>query len=129
MQANDDEENANQVLRSVAMAFSTLKTKMGEYLDLTATTATNELIDMNEPLVLGLRMPSNYNVSTVDTLAAAAHQYVVSIAVGDWFTITNKSDAKEYSALADVSLQIIAEAVNKRSRPVREQKPADKTQS
>lgn len=111
------------------MAFSTLKTKMGEYLDLTATTATNELIDMNEPLVLGLRMPSNYNVSTVDTLAAAAHQYVVSIAVGDWFTITNKSDAKEYSALADVSLQIIAEAVNKRSRPVREQKPADKTQS
>ena len=51
--------------------------------------------------------------------AAAAHQYVVSMAVADWFTITHKTDAPEYSSLAEVSLQIISEAVNKRSRPKR----------
>lgn len=119
MQANDDEENANQVLRSISMAFSNLKTKLGEYLDLSRTTATNELIASDERLSLALKMPSNYNSSTVDTLVAAAHQYIVSMAVADWFTITHKTDAPEYSALADVSLQIISEAVNKRSRPRR----------
>ena len=62
-------------------------------------------------------MPSNYNSSTVDTLAAAAHQYVVSMAVADWFTITHKTDAPEYSSLAEVSLRIISEAVNKRTAP------------
>ena len=53
-------------------------------------------------------MPSNYNLSTIDTLAEAAHQYVVSMAVADWFTITNKGDAKEYSAMAESSLRIIS---------------------
>ncbi|MDE6142680.1 MAG: hypothetical protein K2F94_01235, partial [Muribaculaceae bacterium] len=75
MQANDDEENANQVLRSVSMAFSNLKTKLGEYLDLVSTTANNELVDVDAPLRLGLMMPSNYNLSTIDTIAAASHQY------------------------------------------------------
>ena len=55
MQANDDEENANQVLRSISMAFSNLKTKLGEYLDLARTTATNELIASDEELHLGLK--------------------------------------------------------------------------
>ncbi|MDE6399460.1 MAG: hypothetical protein K2J49_01505 [Muribaculaceae bacterium] len=120
MQANDDEENANQVLRSVSMAFSNLKTKLGEYLDLVSTTANNELVDVDAPLRLGLMMPSNYNLSTIDTIAAASHQYIVSMAVADWFTITNKTDSPEYKTLAEVSLQIISEAVNKRTRPVRQ---------
>ena len=120
MQANDDEENANQVLRSVSMAFSNLKTKLGEYLDLVSTTANNQLVDVDAPLRLGLMMPSNYNLSTIDTIAAASHQYIVSMAVADWFTITNKTDSPEYKTLAEVSLQIISEAVNKRTRPVRQ---------
>ena len=130
MQANDDEDNANQILRSISMAFANLKTRLGEYLDLKITSASNELITETENFTLGLRMPSNYNVSTVGTLAEAAHQYIVSMAVADWFTITNKSDAKDYSTLADVSLGIIAEAASKRSRPLRpDEKPANTTQS
>ena len=117
MQANDDEDNANQVLRSVSMAFNNLKVRLGEYLDLRATTASNELIKRNANLNLGLHMPANYNLATVATLAAAAHQYIVSVAVADWFTITNKTDAKEYASLAESSLAVIAEAANKRVRP------------
>lgn len=119
MQANDDEENANQVLRSVTMAFSNLKTKLGEYLDLDKSLAVNDLLSRDAPLGLALKMPSNYNLATVDTIAAAAHQYIVSMAVADWFTITHKVDSQEYKALAEVSLEIISEAVNRRSRPVR----------
>lgn len=119
MQANDDDENANQILRSISMAFSNLKNKLGEYLDLSGLTATNELLESDTPLILPLRMPSNYNPSTVTTIASAAHQYIVSVAVKDWFTITHKVDAVEYSSLADVSLSVISEAVSKRSRPIR----------
>lgn len=119
MQANDDEESANQVLRSVAMAFSNLKMKLGEYLDLNHTTADNTLMDSSSKLNMTLKMPSNFNNATVDTVAAAAHQYVVSMAIFDWFVITDKKDAEEYSALADLSLKIISEAVSKRCRPQR----------
>lgn len=127
MQANDDEENANQVLRSVQTAFSNLKTKLGEYLDLAETSVTNVLMDSDRTLTLALTMPSNYNVATAETLAAAAHQYIVSMAVADWFAITNKSDAAGYSALAEVSLQIITEAANRRRRPQRPAKGGDNT--
>lgn len=120
MQANDDDENANQILRSVQMAFGILRTKLGEYLDLTVHSAGNQLIKAGARLELVLTMPSNYNLSTVDTIAAAAHQYIVALAVKDWFTITHKTDATEYSALADASLAIIAEAASKRCRPRRD---------
>lgn len=119
MQASDDEENANQVLRSVSMAFATLKTKLSEYLVMKATSAGNELPDTDTELVLALSMPSNYNLATVETLAEAAHQYIVSVAVADWFAITNKGDASDYKTLAAESLHIITEAVNKRTRPIR----------
>lgn len=121
MQANDDDENANQILRSMSMAFSNLKNRLGEYLNLNVPTASNGLMQSGANLELLLRMPSNFNLATVDTIAAAAHQYIVSVAVKDWFTITHKSDASEYSALADASLAVISEAVSKRSRPVRPQ--------
>lgn len=119
MQANDDEENANQVLRSVSMAYATLKTKLGEYLQEAATTSSNTLLSASDSLSLTLLMPSNYNLSTVSTVTSAAHQYIVSSAVVDWFTITHKTDAGEYSTLAETSLKILIEAVSKRSRPQR----------
>lgn len=119
MQANDDEENANQVFRSISTAFANLKMKLGEYLDIDHITADNALIDGSARLNLTLKMPSNFNNSTIDTVAAAAHQYVVSMAIYDWFVITDKKDASEYASLADISLKIISEAVSKRSRPKR----------
>lgn len=119
MQANDDEENANQVVRSISMAFANLKNKLGEYLSLPAVQGTNETIDPAKALMLPLKMPSNYNCATVDTIASAAHQYIVSSAVAEWFAITNKADSSQYSAMADTCLSIISEAASRRVRPQR----------
>lgn len=119
MQANDDDENANQILRSVSMAYATLKTKLAEYLRLTSSDSNNTLLSPTSSLYLSLQMPSNYNLSTLDTVTAAAHQFIVSSAIVDWFTITDKSDTPEYAALADASLKIMIEAISRRSRPVR----------
>ncbi len=174
MQANDDDENANQILRSIQNAFGTLKTKLSEWLDEEGTTATDELMSMtysedgyfkavvspdgvtwvpsstvtgvnitmvdkiddlpssgvadgtvyyvkNTDTVLNvsLIMPCNYNSSTRETVNSALHQYIVNMAIGDWFNITNKADAADYYTLASSNLETMREAANKRIRPVR----------
>jgi hypothetical protein len=122
MQANDDDENANQILRSLGNAYATLKTKLSEYLiesGTSAVSADDVQMDATSNITVELKVPSNYNKATRDTIAAALHQYLVNTAIGDWFTITNKTDAEDYINLAAANLQQIREAVNKRVRPVR----------
>lgn len=119
MQANDDDENANQIVRSIGNAFANLKTKLSEYIVETSTTASNKLLTITSNLTLALVMPSNFNQATNETIASALHQYLVNSAIGDWFTITDKNDASDYVTLAAANLDQIREAVNKRNRPQR----------
>lgn len=119
MQANEDEENENQILRSLGNAFANLKTKLSEYIEESGTTATNKLLSKNGTIQLALVMPSNFNQATSETVSAALHQYLVNTAIGDWFTITNKNDATDYVTLAAANLEELREAVNKRVRPTR----------
>lgn len=119
MQANDDDENANQVVRSLGNAFGTLKTKLSEYLVENGTTANDALISSSTNLTVSLTMPSNFNQATNDTISTALHQYMVNLAIADWFTITNKADAADYVSMAAANLQQIREAINKRVRPTR----------
>ncbi|MDO4929624.1 MAG: hypothetical protein Q4E59_00665 [Bacteroidales bacterium] len=121
MQANDDDENANQVVRSIGNAWATLKTKLSEYIEDTTTSSTDEQMTVTSTTTLQLQlvMPSNYNLATKDTITAALHQYIVNTAIGDWFAITNKNDAEDYYTLAAANLQSIREAINKRVRPTR----------
>lgn len=119
MQANDDDENANQILRSISAAFAKLKMKLSEYLDIVDSAVSNTPISMETLMELTLNMPSNYNRSTATTLAEAAHEYVVSMAIADWFMITDKKDSEDYSARAGECLRVISEAASKRLRPVR----------
>lgn len=119
MQANEDEENENQILRSIGNAFANLKTKLSEYLNESETTADNLLTDKDTNLDVSLSMPANYNPATRETIAAALHQFLVNTAVAEWFTITNKTDAADYVTLAASNLEQVREALNKRLRPTR----------
>ena len=119
MQANEDEENESQLLRSIGNAFAYLKTRLSEYIEESATTASNVLIDKSKNLTLTLVLPSNVNQATSDTISSSAHQYITNLAMTDWFTITNKPDAADYAAKAEVNLQELREAINKRVRPIR----------
>lgn len=123
MQANDDDENLNQVVRSIGNAFATLKTKVSEYMDDSGSTADNEQTDGESNLVVALRMPSNYNEGTRESVSAAMHQYIVNTALGDWLRITDKADAADYVNLASDNLGQLREALNKRLRPVRKASP------
>ena len=124
MQASKDNENSYQIRRSLANAFSTLKSLLGEYLDETVTTSDNKLleeVDKEEggTLKLAFKLPSNYNSASADSLGNGIHAYLVDMTLGEWFTITNKDDAASYIEHSKVSLEIVKRALYKRSRPER----------
>lgn len=119
MQANDDDENANQIMRSIGNAFANLKTKLSEYINESGTSTNDKQLSSTGNLTLSLDMPPNYNNASNDTISTALHQYLVNSAIGDWFTITNKNDASDYITLAAANLEQLREAVNKRMRPTR----------
>ncbi|MCM1356434.1 MAG: hypothetical protein NC212_08525 [Staphylococcus sp.] len=122
MQASEDEEDSYQLRRSLANAFSSLKSLLGEYLDEDKTTTNNlidKAIDDDGQLTLAFRLPSNYNNASADSLGKGIHAYLVDMVLSEWFTITNKNDAQDYVNHAASSLEIVKRALYKRSRPNR----------
>lgn len=119
MQANDDDENANQIVRSIQNAYGLAKSKLSEFIEEAETTGSNELISSEDNITVTLKMPGNYNESTVETITSAIHRLIVNTAVGEWFTMTNKADAADYFNLASGCVTDIREALNKRVRPTR----------
>lgn len=122
MQASDDIENSYQIRRSLANAFSALKSLLGGYLSEDKSTSNNLIqkeIDDDGVLELAFELPSNYNNSSADALGNGIHSYLVDMALGDWFSITNKEDAQDYISHASVSLENVKRALYKRARPTR----------
>ena len=122
MQASDYDENSYQIRRSLANAFSSLKSLLGEYLSEDKSTSNNLInseIDNDGELTLAFELPSNYNNASADSLGNGIHAYLVDMALGDWFAITNKEDADTYVAHSALSLENVKRALYKRGRPER----------
>ena len=122
MQASEDNENSYQLRRSLANAFGSLKSLLGEYLDEDKTSSNDRIpteIDNDGQLVLAFKLPSNYNNASADSLGNGIHAYLVDMALYEWFTITNKADAQDYLNHSTASLETVKRALYKRSRPTR----------
>lgn len=119
MQANDDDESLNQLLRSIQSAFGALRTRLSEYLVESGTTASNVLISGSSNIDIALQMPSNYNLATKDTVVSACTKFITYSALAEWFQITNKAAAGDYVALAGAAIAELREAISKRVRPTR----------
>lgn len=120
MQASDDDEDINQILRSVGNAYSALNTKLSEYMDEKTVTGDDiQLESDTEKMYVKLLMPSNFNMAATSSISTQLHQFIVNMSIGDWFSITNKKDAEDYIKMASVNIDMIREAINKRIRPTR----------
>ena len=118
-QADDDEENKSQILRSIGNAISYVHTKLSEYVNADCCGAnSNKLIEENDVDII-LNMPSNFNEMAAKTITTSIHQYIVNTAIGDFFLLTNKADAAEYLTQAASNIGEMMEAVHKRVRPTR----------
>lgn len=122
MQASEDEDNSYQLRRSLANAYSALKSLLGEYLDEDKDKSGNLIqkeIDNDGQLEMAFKLPSNYNNASADSLGNGIHAYLVNLSLAEWFTITNKADAQDYMNHAAGSLETVKRALYKRSRPTR----------
>lgn len=119
IQANDDEENSNQLRRSIGAALGVVATRLADYLDGSIGEADNLLADDDSDVELHLEVPSNFNMAMGRSVAEAAHGFVVASAVADWFVITNKGDASDYRAEAERQLSQLVHSVTRRVRPQR----------
>ena len=118
MFASEDEENYEKICRSIKKGFAEIKCELSEYLDLNATTTDNTSYDLSEDsLTLALRMPSNFNLSTIDNIAESIHDYLKNLAISEWYLVTNKGDAENYMLLAGKSIDNLRKSVSKRRRP------------
>ena len=122
MQANDDEENADQIMRSITAAYSVLRNCLSEYLVGSEITSTNDLVNSTDNLLLDLEMPSNFNAAVTKSIGEAAHQFIVATAIADWFAITAKGETTDYTGVAEAALKMLEETLSKRSRPGRPSK-------
>lgn len=117
--ASEDEENVEKILRSIKKGFAEVKTELSEYLSESGLNTSNANITAANDLVLNLTMPSNFNEAATAGIAEAVNDYLMNMAVADWYLVTNKADVSEYVSRAQAALESIRKSVSKRSRPVR----------
>lgn len=123
MIASLDDEDVMQIRRSISAAASRIKTEFGEYLNENAEEVNNrianEVMKDDGEIVYNFLLPGNFNSSAVQAMVASMHEYIVSSAVNDWFTITNPTAVKTYQDCMTTALDNAKRALYKRSRPVR----------
>ena len=119
MQANNDDENLNQILRSIGNALAKVKSELSEVLKGNATQANNALNVDTTSINLLLEMPDNFNRAATDSIVAAIHQFIVAFVTSEWFMITNKPDTEDYKRLSETSLELLRESLCKRKKPSR----------
>ncbi|MDE7419258.1 MAG: hypothetical protein K2N35_03525 [Muribaculaceae bacterium] len=119
MQANNDDENLNQIMRSIGNALAKVKAELSEVLNSNAVKGDNALKVDATSVPLLLQMPDNFNSAATDSIIAAIHQYIVAFVTSEWFMITNKTDTEDYKRLAETSLEMLRESLCKRKKPSR----------
>ena len=127
MQANDDDENLNQVLRSIGNAYGSLKSELSEYINEQASSGNNILNDQDN-IVVVLSMPSNFNEAAVSVISTGLHKYIVNTAIADWFDLTSSEDTKNYVTQAADNMAEVHEGINKRLRPERTEPVEEETE-
>ena len=124
MQANDDDENMNQLLRSIGGAYGSLKSELSEYIVEKAISGDN-IQQENENIVIVLSMPSNFNEAAVSVISTGLHKYIVNTAIAEWYDMTNPDDTKTYAGMAVENMKEVRDGINKRLRPVRQEPNAE----
>lgn len=117
MQVTDDPERRLLLGRSISNAVARIKQWLHEWLS--GGTVGNNGIGVNDPVVLVLHMPMNFALSATDDIAQACHRYIVDSALGDWYSVVDKSRAADYYRSADEQERQLLSSVHRRQRPQR----------
>lgn len=127
------DENEDVFLRCIGNAYGILRTRISEYIIEDGTTSDNVLIsatksengeEVDNSLTFGLRLPSNYSLSSRDGITSAIHEYIVGASLSEWLTSVFPSAAAPFAQEAQSALIRLTEALGKRIRPTRVHTPS-----
>lgn len=119
IQASDEPESYNQLLRSIGNALSMLRQNLGDYLDVSQTTSNDNQFEADSDIVIQLNLPMNFNEASIDAVTTAMHQYIVNTAIAGWFSLVNPDESEKYIQLASNNYQMLSTAMMSRKRPVK----------
>lgn len=86
IQNSGEGEDRNFILRSAENAFNEVKRNLSRYIDETKTDTNNDLMVATGDFILTLEVVDMFNEASTDTLKSAAHEFIVSSALMDWFS-------------------------------------------
>lgn len=96
IQNSGEGEDRNFILRSVENAFNEVKRNLSRYIDETKIAANNDLMVATGDFVLTLKVVDMFNEASTDTLKSAAHEFIVSSALMDWFANVKQDEMAIY---------------------------------
>lgn len=96
IQNSGEGEDRNFILRSIENAFNEVKRNLSRYIDETKIEANNDLMEATGDFVLTLKVVDMFNEASTDTLKSAAHEFIVSSALMDWFANVKSDEMTIY---------------------------------
>lgn len=122
IQISDEEDKLYQVRCSLSSALSSMKVLLCEYLSEEINTSDNLIqneIESEKQLILILKLPQNYNDSSIESLSKGIHSYLVDMSLADWFSIVDIEKAEAYRKSAVENWRMVKSALYMRKRPKR----------
>jgi len=121
MTATEDENEKQQLRRSIKNADAVIRAEFAEYMTSEQTAGDDELrFDIEgDKYTYSLSVPSNFANVVIDEIAEQIHKYIVNTAVTEWFTLTNRAAAPDYAAQAATALMRLQLILCRRTRPTR----------
>lgn len=119
MQNSGEGEDRNFTLRSIEKAFSEVKRNLSRYINETKTSASNVLMDEEGDLVLALDVTDLFNEASTETLKAAAHNYIVSSSLMDWFGNVKPDEMPIYEKNRNEANRSMLDALYRKKAPLR----------
>ena len=120
MQNSGEGEDRNFVLRSIETAYAEVKRILSRYINEDMAAANNELMLATGDFVLSLNVVDVFNESATESLKGAAHEYIISSALMDWFANVKPDEMTIYQTRKqEASVNLLASLYRKKapSRP------------
>lgn len=113
----DENTTHDQILRSIDGAIGNLLSLLGEYLASTMSEGSNVAIDGSKNISLTLRVPQNYDDTSLKGFTSACHNYIVEYVAGEWYDQVKPDESALHRKKSDKYLTDVISAINNRRRP------------
>ena len=115
LQADEDEENNNEVLRSIGSAWGKLKLFLSAYINEEQSTGNDILRDETKDIVVILDMPDRFQESAVESMSTAMHRFIVGTVLWKWYRLLGPEIATTWKDEMDEVKSDLTLALSRRS--------------